>query len=217
MFISGTLNLESPLPNSTLKSAAKNAWRNLRFEVPELVAGGHCDEDGKAFMEYQTPRGEDEVNKWVNRTASFDQVLDGLDFEGLREKILQMKRVFDSEAAPLLLYSELGSDEDSVSPLHVMLNVDHEVTDGIGSRILFGKYLSLLAKFLSISPGVGQDDIDWTESSQNLSPPWISIMNEEQITSRSEYEEHVQLNKIMLFEHMVSYVSITYLSTTALE
>jgi len=204
MYISGTLNLESPLPNVTLKSAAKIAWRFLRFEVPELTANGQSDKDGRAFMRYQTTRSEDEVNEWINRTISFHQGRDGLDFEGLREKLLLRKQVFDSDPVSLLLYSELEPDEGSVSRLHVMLDVDHEVTDGIGTRILFGKYLTLLAKSLSISPGVNQDEIDWAGSSQNLSPPWISIMDEEQVTSGPKYEEKVQLNKTMLFENMVT-------------
>ena len=217
MFISGTLKLESPLPNSALQLAAKNAWRTLRFEVPELVARGQCDEDARTFMQYQTPRDEEEVKEWINRTAFFHQGPDGLDFEGLREKLLLRKEIFDSEAASLLLYSELESDEDSVNHVHMMLNVDHEVTDGIGTRILFGKYLSFLAKFLSSSPGRGQDEIDWAESSRNLSPSWISIMDEEQVTSGPEYEEKVQLNKTMLLENMVRFTSISYLSITTIE
>ncbi|TVY39675.1 Trichothecene 15-O-acetyltransferase [Lachnellula occidentalis] len=200
MFISGIISLEIPLPKATLKSAARNAWRSLRFEIPELVAKGKF-QDGKPIMQYQTPKDKDAVNEWINRTAFFDQGSNGLTFEGQREKLLLMKRPFDLDTASLLLYSELDTDEDLVNRFHLMLNMDHEATDGIGTRILFGKYLSLLAKFLSGSPG-GQDEIEWAESSRNLSPPWISIMDEEQVTCGPEYEEMAQMNKTMLLESM---------------
>ena len=213
MFIGGTISLEHPLPNCTLKSAARNAWRSLRFEIPELVAKGQF-QDGKPFMQYETPKDEDEVNKWINRTAFFDQELNDLSFEGQREKLLMRKQAFGLDTASLLLYSEL--DTDFVSRFHLMLNMDHEVTDGIGIRILFGKYLSLLAKFLSGSPEVGE--IKWAESSRNLSPPWISIMDEEQVTHGPEYEEMVQMNKTLLLENMVIYLfSYTYQSILSIK
>lgn len=205
MFISGALNLNSPLPNQALVAAATNAWRILRVEVPELVEKGKCNEDGKAFMQYQTPTGE-EVEDWIHRTTAFEKGREALDFEGLREKILRLKKTaVSAETSSLLLYTELGSDEKSVDRIHVMLNVDHEVTDGIGARILFRKYLDLLAKCLEVPPGVFEDRIDWAVSARNLSSPWISIMNKEQVTSGPEYEEQVQMNKTMLFEKMVRY------------
>ncbi|TVY33318.1 Trichothecene 15-O-acetyltransferase, partial [Lachnellula subtilissima] len=198
MFIGGTISLESPSPNSTLKSAARNAWRSLRFEIPELVAKGQF-QDGKPFMQYQTPKDENEVNEWINRTAFFDQGLNELSFEGQREKLLLRKQAFNLHTASLLLYSELVTDEDLVSRFHLMVNMDHEVTDGIGTRILFGQFLSLLAVFLSGSSGVGE--IEWTESSRNLSPPWVGIMNEEQVTCGPEYEEMARMNKTLLLEN----------------
>lgn len=217
MFIRGTISLEPPLPKPTLKSAVRNAWRKLRFEIPELVAKGQY-QDGKPFMQCQIPKDEDEVNEWVNRTAFFDQGLKGISFEGQRKNLLLRKQAFDLETASLLLYLELDIDEDSVSRFHLMLNMDHEATDGIGTRILFGKYLSLLAKFLSGSPGVGQGEMEWAESSRNVSPPWISIMDEEQITSGPQYDEMAQMNKTLLLENMVIYVfSSVYQSTPAIK
>jgi hypothetical protein len=204
LFISGTLKLETLVENSRLRSAARKAWRRLRFDFPELVVRGVCL-DGETYMRYQTPKGEEEVSEWIQRTACFDQGREGLDFEGLRQKVLLKKQASDSEPAYLLLYSELESgDGPGVSRLHVMLNVDHEITDGIGARILFGNYLSLLASCLSTPSDDAPELIDWEKTSNNLSKPWITIMNDEQLLAGPEYEEKVQWNKSMLLERMVS-------------
>jgi len=165
---------------------------------------------GATYMRYQTPRDEMEVSEWMQRTILLGQVRGALGFEGLRERFLLKKQDCKAEPAYLLLYSELESHNDCARRLHVMLNVDHEITDGIGARILFGKYLSLLASYLSADSEDSPEVIDWEKSSDNLSQPWLTIMNDKQRLSGPEYEEKVQWNKTMLLEIMVRHSSKIY-------
>ncbi|RDL37251.1 uncharacterized protein BP5553_04684 [Venustampulla echinocandica] len=201
IFVSGLLAFETPLPSCTLYSAVRQAWQALLFEVPELQARAVVAEDGNAYMQYRTPQDRHEVEEWAHRTAVFDYGDQSLDFKGLRENIL-IRKGDSSDPAFLLLYLEKESDGNKpLDHVHIILNTDHEITDGIGTRILFGKYLSLLSSCIS-EPQLGLVMYDWAESSKNLSPPWISIMNQDQAISGSEFEETVAWNKEILLERM---------------
>ncbi|KAF4610365.1 hypothetical protein G7Y89_g15755 [Cudoniella acicularis] len=198
MFISGSLTLVNPLPAPTLRSAAQNAWLSLRFDVPELEVSAVSGQDNRAYMHYQTPKTSDEANAWPERTAMFEHGKESLDSESLRENIL-LKKGENNDPAFLLVYSKLTGDE-VVTDFHVMLNLDHQITDGIGARILLGKYLSLLVSSLLKTRVFSSDD--WKHSGENLSPPWISILNQDQVTSGPEYGETVAWNKKVLLERM---------------
>lgn len=202
IFISGLLTFETPLLSCTLCSAAKQAWRALSFEVPELQARVEVAEDGRASMQYQTPDGPSEVERWVHRTAMVDYGNQLLDFEDLRENILVRKGDCDDRAFLLLYLEKLSEGNKSSSRVQLILNVDHEITDGIGTRILLGKYLSLFSSCIS-QPQSISDIYDWTESSKNLSLPWISMMNQNQNISGPEFEQTVAWNKEILFKKMV--------------
>jgi len=84
-----------------------------------------------------------------------------------------------------------------------MLNVDHQVTDGIGIRIILGRYLASLAAALDRQDDFTDERIDWRESWKNMSPAWVSIMNEEQLLSGPGYERIAEMNRDIIFNKLV--------------
>jgi hypothetical protein len=204
MFISGSLALVSPLPYSALASAARHAWRCLCFQIPELMVSAICEKDG-TYMQYQAPKNDRQAHQWVKRTMFFEHGKQRLDFKELRENILQRRgqNGSDSEQATLLIYSRVQDGNDLAEIFDCIITTDHQITDGIGVRILLGQYLSILANSLNGLPGVDEMEIDWQESCRNLSPPWISIMNKEQLKSGPDYEEMVEWSRDILLEKMV--------------
>jgi hypothetical protein len=204
MFISGSLALVSPLLYSALASAARHAWRCLCFQIPELMVSAICEKDG-TYMHYQAPKNDRQAHQWVERTVFFEHGNQRLDFKELRENILQRRgqNGGDSEQAILLIYSRVQDGNDSTEMFDCIINIDHQITDGIGARILLGQYLSILSNSLNGLPGADQIEIDWQESGRNLSPPWISIMNKEQVKSGPDYEEMVEWSRDILVEKMV--------------
>jgi len=82
-----------------------------------------------------------------------------------------------------------------------MLNVDHQVSDGIGTQMLLGRYLVLLAVYINNPQEL--DSINWTESYRHLSPPWITIMNGEQVLSGDAYIRQAAENQEALLNTMV--------------
>jgi len=202
IFISASLVLESPTSLPILKAAASHSWQLLRFEVPELHVQIICRDDGRQYMKYQTPKDPDEVNQWVHRTFVFEQH-SSLQFHELRDQVVSMKASHDSDKAFLLFRVGEEDRDEPVKNVQLMLPVDHQVADGIGIRILLGRYLTLLASSLGQPSNLTHKEINWSESSKNLSTPWISVMNEHQVTSGPEYERASEENREFLHEKMV--------------
>ena len=202
MFIGGSLALSSVVPPSALTLAAKFAWRRLRFEVPELVVSAVYGTEENAYMQYQVPSSEEEVNQWIERTTSFECGKQSLAFQELLENIREKKAGHDSDQVFLFLHPVVKDKSDRVKRVDFLLNADHQITDGIGIRILLDQFLALLAESLS-SHLAATEELNWQQSVTNLTSPWIGLMNEEQLLSGPDYDRAVAANEDILFQKMV--------------
>jgi hypothetical protein len=203
IFVYASLALKSPIILSTLCSAAESAWQHLRYDVPELVlTTGTYPKDGKAYIQYQSPRTQEEVDQWVERTSTFTVGEQRQDFEDMRESILQKRRDHNTDNVFLFSHAQVAAENFiRVSQLQFMIYVDHLISDGIGARILLGRYLLLLTFIISTSfrfkPG-------WQENYNILSPPWVCLMNCNQELSGNKYNKRVSWNQDILTEQMVT-------------
>ena len=203
IFLGGSLTLESPARSLAVTTAAKAAWRRLRFEVPELTVSAVYGEDESAYMLYEVPQSDEDVQRWLESTTFFECGKHCVGFEELLEKIRGEKRGHDSEQVFLFLRSVSEDGGELVKTVDFMLNADHQITDGIGIRVILSRFLALLAQVLSV-PHAAKEALDWQESVTNLSSPWIDLMNEEQVFSGPEYESVASANEEVLFQKMVN-------------
>ena len=214
MFLSGTLIFHQRTSSEALTAAAESAWRQLRFKHPQLVARA-AYLAGEAYMFCEIPEKHREVDAWVSQTISVGQSVQKLGFPALREKLLERKGGLDSEASFLLLNvirDQGGCEgEDAAMCVEFVFNVDHQVTDGIGIRILLSRYLSLLAGALSRSQSLLDREFEWRCSAENLSVPWVAVMNDKQEVSGVEYERLVKSNQSFMFQQLASNISHTFL------
>ena len=74
------------------------------------------------------------------------------------------------------------------------------IQDGIGARILLGRYLSLLTFMISTPI---QPRSEWQENHKLLSQPWICLMNCNQELSGIMYNKRALWNQEILTEDMV--------------
>jgi hypothetical protein len=197
LFLTCDVSLVDAYAQHDILSAASAAWIYLRWECPELVlsasvdhgaAGGHGDGDGGRFVEFHVPEDEEEVENWGRRTLIFGSSPESLAFDELRTALCE-KKGDASEPAFLYLHALTSDSERNVTKLNFLINMDHLVTDGIGIRILLGKFLRLFTGFLSHS--TVRQERDWARCAENLSPAWTLIMNKAQRTSGPDYEEGV--------------------------
>ncbi|KAG9239170.1 hypothetical protein BJ875DRAFT_244575 [Amylocarpus encephaloides] len=216
IFVSGevTVSAAGTAEARDVEAAARRAWRRLRFEVPELgVEGG--EEDGETAMRYVNPRVED-VEAWVQRSLFFSHGTRALDFAGLKRGVLLRKGESEDPVVLLLHFHPARVGAEDGRRLSIMMNTDHLVTDGVGTRILFGKFLGVFAKYLSSSNegkeggkgdgkvSVAEEDFEWRESWRNLSPPWINILSTAPDLSVKKVEETVAYHRDIFMNKMSS-------------
>ena len=110
-----------------------------------------------------------------------------------------MKEEGRIEDAGILCLHALENGLDSrISKVDFLLNLDHTATDGIGIRILAGKFLENLARELGRSndhkTSRQKVDLDWKHSDNitDLPSPWMDHLNGDQLMAGRSYEKAVQ-------------------------
>jgi 15-O-acetyltransferase Tri3 len=201
LFLYASLTFNSPILRSKLSSATESAWQHLFYDVPELTLSSSraCLPD--LHLMYTTTRGLKDVENWVERTAFLEFGEERQEFDALRQKLLQRKQ--SNNRDNVFLYSHAQVEVKnlvSARNFQLMICVDHLITDGIGARILLGRYLSLLASSISEA---SQVNLEWRNNQDKLSPPWICIMNQDQDVSGTNYETIVSWYQDLLTNQMV--------------
>ena len=98
-----------------------------------------------------------------------------------------------------------------VKDVDLILNGEHQITDGIGIRIMLSKYLSILATNFLKPTSPQETRVNWGKSFKFLTPPWICFMDEKQVLSGPEYEKAVVWNQQVLLKKMVINSSFPYI------
>lgn len=203
LFVYASMTFTSSVTRTSLECATRDAWRTLRFGVPELGARAVCGEDSNMYFQYQIPKSATEVESWIARTATLRIGNTSHDFHELRKSLLQTKAGRDADNAFILIHCQAEEDRsDQIKHVQLVLNVDHQITDGNGIKILLGRYLELLAAAL-IQPSAEKREIIWHDSCKNLSTPWIQLVNDEQVIFGSELEEAAAFNRDIMMNKLV--------------
>lgn len=232
IFVFGSLTLEKVgcgIRSGELGDAVGRAWRRFRWEVPEV--GIRAVWEGEEVRMRYLPFGghgesevevEAEVDRWVGRTLDVEvgrwEGIEEGDSEVMRGRIRRLKVQTDAQyedQAFLCVYGDEDEYDGQVKHVKLLLNVDHQITDGIGARIMFGKFLTLLAVTLN-QPEAFTGDLDWEESAKNLFSPWILMMNEKQVYSGPDHNRLMESNRQFIFEKMVNIFLFTFLTTAFL-
>lgn len=204
IFVVAELALHQPSGILTILEVAREAWRRMRYLVPELQLGSVVD--GKeVYLQYDCPSCEEDVDVWVERTIQVETSNEALNFPILRRLLVGDSKATNDPVSLLLYFQyEDGQERNPPTKLWCALDTDHLVTDGIGTRIILGRFLATFSKIL----GEEQAPVDkvrysWDDSWNNLSPPWIAITNKKQRYSGKEYVCQVTSNRNYLFQTQV--------------
>jgi hypothetical protein len=190
LFLGGNLLLSQSTVLAGIQSAAQEAWRELRFQHPQVALTAHVDRAGKRLIEFRVPRSDEDVQRWVKRSLIIEADSKEPSFSELQSTII-LKKGDAPDSAMLYLQVEMASSKEDITKVHFLFNVDHLCTDGIGVRIIAGLFFRLFAQGLSSGNGMEYMDIKWQDSVRNLSPPWVNVLNHKQKTSGEEFEAAV--------------------------
>jgi hypothetical protein len=190
IFVAGDLMLSSSITYSELTTAVQTAWKSLRLAVPDVAVCAAID-DTATYLQYEPPKDETDIETWLRRTTLIDSGSRRLEMKELRLKMVVHKAGQDSDSSFLLAHSKNELNNSHVTSCQILLNVDHRITDGIGARIIFGTYLSLLALSVAEPGNLTWDKDAWERSTVRLSPPWVAVMDSKQVICGPEYQRSV--------------------------
>ena len=185
----------------------------MRCDSPTIAATWQCDDDGSCWLDCSAPDSA-VAKEWLERTVIVNDSRESTsDFSAIRDwmnEIKEERRIKDPGL--LCLYAFGNTSKPNTSKFRVLLNVDHIITDGIGIRILAGKFLAHLARELAYSSDhknpENNGEFDWNSSGSTQGPPspWTDLFNEDQLTSGKSYQDAVQRQWDFLMHDCVSQV-----------
>ena len=203
LFLSGTFNLESPLPSPIFQNAVVQAWLKLRFEFPEVSMkfSGDFAADGSAIMECQIPRSKEEAQEWVARTLFVGHAATDAQTAPGAEALIQTEAIDDPVGARLNSSLRPNSHSKLVIGGDFSFRVDHRLADGMGVYILAGNFFRILA--LEVSRDDKAKEMEWEQAAQNIPSPWVFIMNAKQEIEGENFEEMARQNTELVLESTV--------------
>jgi hypothetical protein len=211
LFLAASLTLLRPVSRYKFCSAARHSWIRLRYETPDIDVTAKMTDEGQAYMYAHVLRNHAEAARWSRQTLFLDNADEEVGFGAVKNKLLLDQAAVQCSSPISILLVTINDGDDVVRKVELILNVEHQITDGIGIRILLSKYFYILAKN-ALKSDMSQDTsrIDWGENSKPTTP-WICSLNEDQILSGPEYEEAVSWNQKVLLEKMVSHLHTIFL------
>ncbi|KAI4147521.1 MAG: hypothetical protein LQ341_001775 [Variospora aurantia] len=178
-----------------VKTAARAAWRLLRYQQPQIACTAASDHQIKALLQYRVPKDDDEVMAWTERTVLVEASdRTPMEIRNANEEERKQKNLGASESATIYL---AASVKDETTPLdatelRVLFRVNHVFFDGIGFRCMIACFFRGLAQQLSNNVAESNASLDWSTSAANLTPSYVNLLVPEQHISGPEYDSSLQ-------------------------
>lgn len=196
LFYATTVQLHTK--ESTLqgvKLAARAAWRLLRYQEPQIACIPASDGQVKALLQYRTPKDEEEVKAWTERTILVEaSERTPMEIRDTHEEERKQKGLGASESATVYLAASVTDETTHLedTALRFLFRVNHLFFDGIGFRCMIASFFRGLATQLSHQSATSDDALDWSKNAENLPPAYINLLVPEQHTSGPEFESSFQ-------------------------
>ncbi|KAL8958197.1 MAG: hypothetical protein Q9193_004702 [Seirophora villosa] len=203
LFYATTAELhDNKLTLDHVKTAARKAWRLLRYREPQIACAPASDDQFKALLQYRVPKDDDELTAWVERTILVEaSERTPMEIRNAHEEERKQKKLGASESATIYL---AASVQDETTPLdatelRILFRVNHLFFDGIGFRCMIASFFRGLVEQLSNTSSESNGTLDWTKGAENLPPAYVTLMVPEQHISGPEFDSSLkqQLGNLM--------------------
>ncbi|KAL8769014.1 MAG: hypothetical protein Q9209_004931 [Squamulea sp. 1 TL-2023] len=178
-----------------IKRAARAAWRLLRYKEPQIAGTAAFDGQAKALLQYQVPKDEEKVEKWLNRTIRVEASdRTPMAIRDANEEERKQHNLGPSESATIYIAASVPDESTPLAgaELRILFHINHLFFDGIGFRCMIASFLRELATQLS-NPIIGSPSaLDWSENVKNLPEAYVKLLAPEQYISRPEFDASIQ-------------------------
>ena len=206
-----SVNLAVKDKQRTLKdvdSAAKRAWKTLRFHHPEIACTAAHDGQIKCLLQYRAPKDDQAAQAWaestINTGATPKTAMD------TRDESVERRRVGGARSADAVVIhitADLPRDDVPLgdAELRMLFHSNHLYFDGIGIREMIGAFLKGFAAELGNSSQAAPTQVPWHESAQNLPLAVVELMNSKQSISGPAFDEALKTHVGAVMRGMVSW------------
>ncbi len=200
MFLSGMISLKIPLTRHDFMRAAETAWLRLKFQHPEVTMVCRLKgASGDAMTECVLPEDENKANEWAKRSLTFS-VGHKIDGGGHLRVETELRALDINDPVCLRLLTHEVEDSERLSEASYAFCVDHQCMDGMSAYLVADCFFHIFAAEMESKE---HKAIDWRQCAENLAPPWISIMNDKQLTEGETFDQAVQKSVKMLVDSAV--------------
>ncbi|KAF9262402.1 hypothetical protein L218DRAFT_945258 [Marasmius fiardii PR-910] len=173
LFFGTYVELSTPVTQSQLVQASRDAWISLRYNIP-TVAASIYHEENRPFIAYYTATSA-EIDKWANRTLTVT-TQDTLDLDALRRELGQEKVPSSTgDHTWMHLAVESGSSTGPNAKAGFLFHTHHGPFDGTALKVITNAYLKGLVKAVS-----GEDvkaSLQWGKEFDNLPPSAFTVLD----------------------------------------
>lgn len=187
LFFSSTVEFyNNGLTLASLEQKIQKALLHLRFQHPEVAHTVSWDKTGVIWIQSQVTNEQEQLNAWARSTVaveksdrSAEDICDAIEKQRRVESPVEARSVTIFVAAPVdSMESVLGN-----TTIQFLFHVNHLYFDGISIRLLVGDLFRALGAQLS-----GNNNSSAKSGPDNLPPPVLDILRQDQGISGSEYE-----------------------------
>lgn len=167
-----------------LERMTQSSLVQLRVSQPQVAVTLSWDKQGKCMLQYRTPKVVDEVHQWaasiVTAEANLHSPIDMRD--QVEEKKNQESSISNNNAITVYISSPVTALDAGLenSEVHYLFRFNHCLFDGIAARQIVAMLFQSLVAEMSDSSFNKYEDVDWKQSTNNLPPAFVELMDSEQ-------------------------------------
>lgn len=213
MFYSATIEFHNTKYTlGDVEIAAPRAWQLLRLEHPEIACSTGYDGQVKCLLQYRAPRNDQEAQQWADRTV----LVEASDRapSAIRDDIMAARKMDgagNADAATMYIAASVVDKSATIGSesVHFLFHTNHLYFDGIGLRQMACAFFRGLAAQLCKNLASPFERLPWHQSSENLPPPIVELLNADQHISGPSFDDALQdLLGIMMQARVSSTVTV---------
>ncbi|KAL8787454.1 MAG: hypothetical protein Q9213_002231 [Squamulea squamosa] len=178
-----------------IQRAARAAWRLLRYKEPQIAGTAAFDGQVRALLQYQVPKDEEEVDKWLDRTIRVEASdRTPMAIRDANEEERKQRNLGPSESATIYIAASVSDESTPLAgaELRILFHINHLFFDGIGFRCMIASFFRELAAQLSNPTIESPSALDWSGSVTNFREAYVKLLAPEQHLSGPEFDASMQ-------------------------
>lgn len=200
-FIAATVHFHAPFSGSEiftlrdLERKTQSSLVQLRVSQPQVAVTLSWDKQGKCLLQYRAPKDMDEVHHWaasiVTAEANLCSPMELRD--QVEEKKKQRASMSNSNAIMVYISAPVSALNTALenSEIHYLFRFSHCLFDGIAARQVATMLFQNLVAEISVSSVSKHEDIDWKQSTSNVTPAFVELMDSQQDLSGPRFDRTV--------------------------